>query len=118
MAKLNHGFSGENNTSLEINYKYTPHTKYLHLEENILSTSNFNRIDRFKHKIALKHNFQSNHFSQPNHDNEFTFYIIKVALSLVFELKQFTKRRTKLFAFFLISQFSISCFLLKTLNQN
>ena len=33
-------------------------------------------------------------------------------------LKQFTKTRTKLFAFFLLSQFSISCFLLKTLNQN
>ena len=116
--KLNHGFSGENTTFLKINYKYTHHTKYLHLEECILSTCNFNRIDRVKHKIALEHNFQSNHFSQPNHDNEFTFCLIKVALSLVFGLKQFTKTRTKLFAFFLLSQFSIFCFLLKTLNQN
>ena len=116
--KLNHGFSDENTTFLKMNYKYTHYTKYLHLEEYILSTSNFNRIDRFKPKIVLKHNFQSNHFSQPNHDNEFTFYFIKVALSLVFGLKQFTQTRTKLFAFFLLSQFSISCFLLKTLNQN
>ena len=69
-------------------------------------------------KIALEHNFQSNHFSQPNHDNEFTFCFIKVALSLVFGLKQFTKTRTKLLALFLLSQFSISCFLLKTLSQN
>ena len=66
----------------------------------------------------MEHDFQLNHFSQPNHDNEFTFCFIKVALSLVFGLKQFTKSRTKLFAFFLLSQFSISCFLLKTLNQN
>ena len=116
--KLNHGFSGENTTFFKINYKYTHHTKYLHLEEYILSTSNFNRIDCVKHKIALEHNFQSNHFSQPNHDNEFTFCLIKVALSLVLGLKQFTKTRTKLFAFFLLSQFSISCFLLKTPNQN
>ena len=50
------------------------HAKYLPLEVYILSTS--------KHKIALKHAFQSNSFSQPNHDNEFTFYLIKVALSL------------------------------------
>ena len=113
---LNHGFSGENTTFLKLNYKY--HTKYLHLEEYILSTCNFNRIDRVKQKIALDHNFQSNHFSQPNHDNEFTFCLIKVALSLVFGLKQFTKTKTKLFAFFLLSHFSISCFLLKTLNQN
>ena len=105
--KLNHGFPGENTTFLKINYKYTHHTKYLHLEEYILSTCNFNRIDRVKHKIALEHNFQSNNFSQPNHDNEFTFCLIKVALSLVFGLKQFTKTRTKLFAFFLLSQFSI-----------
>ena len=110
--KLNHGFSGENTTFLKINYKYTHHTNYLHLEEYILSTCNFNRIDRVKHKIALKH------FSQPNHDNEFTFCFIQVALSLMFGLKQFTKTRTKLFAFFLLSQFSISCFLLKKLNQN
>ena len=116
--KLNHGFSGENTTFLKINYKYTHHAKYLHLEEYILSTSNFNRIDRFKHKIALKQNFQSKHFPQPNHNNEFTFYFIKVALSLVFRLKQFTKTRTKLFAYFLLSQFSISCFPLKTPNQN
>ena len=34
--KLNHGFSGENTTFLKINYKYTHHTKYLHLEEYIL----------------------------------------------------------------------------------
>ena len=101
-----------------MNYKHTHHTKYLHLEEYILSTCNFNRIDRVKHKIALEHNFQSNYFSQPNHDNEFTFCFIKVTLSLVFGLKQFTKTRTKLFAFFLLSQFSMSCFLLKTLNQN
>ena len=66
----------------------------------------------------METNFQSNHFSQPNHDNEFTFCFIKVAVSLVFGLKQFTKTRTKLFAFFLLSQFSISCFLLKTINQN
>ena len=66
----------------------------------------------------MKHTFQSNNFSQPNHDNEFTFYFIKVALSLMFGLKQFTKTRTKLFTFFLLSQFSISCFLFKTLNQN
>ena len=94
------------------------HTKYLSLEVYILPTSNFNRIDHFKHKIALKHTFQSNNFSQPNHDNEFTFYFIKVALSLVFGLKQFTKTQTKLFPFFLLSQFSISCFLFKILNQN
>ena len=103
---------------MKINYKYTHHKKHLHLEEYILSTSNFNRIDRFKRKIALKHNFQSNHFSQPNHDHEFTFYFKKVALSLVFRLKQFTQTRRTLFAFFLLRQFSISCFLLKTLNQN
>ena len=65
-----------------------------------------------------KHTFQSSNFSQPNHDNEFTFYFIKVALSLMFGLKQFTKTRTKLFTFFLLTQFSISCFLFKTLNQN
>ena len=116
--KLNHGFSGENTTFSKISYKYTHHTKYLPLEVYILSTSNFNRIDHFKHKIALKHTFQSNNFSQPNHDNEFTFYFIKVALSLVFGIKQFIKTQTKLFAFFLLSQFSISCFLSKTLNQN
>ena len=115
--KLNHGFSGENTTFLKISYKYTHHTKHLPLEVYILSTSNFNRIDHFKQKITLKHNFQSNHFSQRNHDNEFTFYFIKVALSLVFGLKRFTKTRTKLFAFFLLSQFSISCFLFKILNQ-
>ena len=66
----------------------------------------------------MEQNFQSNHFSQPSHDNEFTFYFIEVALSLVFELKKFTKTRTRLFAFFLLSQFTISCFLFKTLNQN
>ena len=116
--KLNHGFSDENTTFLKISYKYTHHTKYVPLETYVLSSSNLNRIDRFKHKTALKHNFQSNHFWQPNHDNKFTFYVIKLALSLVFGLKQFTKTRTKLFAFFLLSQFSISCFLFKTLNQN
>ena len=93
--KLNHGFSGENTTFLKVNYKYTHHTKYLHVEEYILSTSNFNRIDLVKHKFALEHNFQSNHFSQPNHDNEFTFCFIKVALSLVFGLKHFTKNKNK-----------------------
>ena len=82
--KLNHGFSGENTTFLKISYKYANHTKYLPLEVYILSTINFNGIDRFKHKIALKHNFQSNNFLQRNHDNEFTFYFIKVALSLMF----------------------------------
>ena len=116
--KLNHGFSGENTTFLKITCIYTHHTKYLHLEEYILLTSNLNRIDCFKHKIALEHDFQSNHFLQLNHDNKFTFHFIKVALSLVFGLKQFTKTRTKLFAFFLPSQFSISCFLFKTPNQN
>ena len=30
--KLNHGFSGEKFTFLKISYKYTHHTKYLHLE--------------------------------------------------------------------------------------
>ena len=87
------------------------HTKYQPLEVYILSTSNFNRTDhQFKHKIALKHTFQSDNFSQPNHDNEFTFCFIKVALSLMFGLKQFTTRtRTKLFALFLLTQFSISC---------
>ena len=55
--KLNHGFSGENTTFLKINYKCTHHTKYLHLEECILSICSFNRIDRVKHKIALEHNF-------------------------------------------------------------
>ena len=65
-----------------------------------------------------KHTFQSSNFSQPNHDNEFTFYCTKVALSLVFGQKQFTKTRKKLFAFFLLTQFSISCFLFKTINQN
>ena len=110
-----HEFSDENTTFLKISYTYTHHTKYLPLEVCILSTSNFNKIDRFKHKIPVKHNLQSNHFSQPNHVNEFTFYFIKGALSLVFGLKQFTKTRTKLFTFFLLSQFSISS---KTLNQN
>ena len=98
--------------------KYTHRTKYFPLEVYILLTSNFNRIDNFKHKISLKHTFQSNNFSQPNHDNEFTFNFIKVTLSLVFGLKQFTKTRTKLFTFFLLSQFSISCFLFKKLNEN
>ena len=98
--------------------KYRHHTKYLPIEIYTLSTSNFNRIDRFKQKIALKHNFQSNNFSQPNHDKEFTFYFIKVALSLVFGLKQFTKTQTKLFAFFLLSEISLSFFLFKTLNEN
>ena len=98
--------------------KYRHHTKYLPIEIYTLSTSNFNRIDRFKQKIALKHNFQSNNFSQPNHDKEFTFYFIKVAWSLVFRLKQFTKTQTKLFAFFLLSQILLSFFLLKTLNEN
>ena len=98
--------------------KYRHHTKYLPVEIYTLSTSNFNRIDRFKQKIALKHNFQSNNFSQPNHDKEFTFYFIKVALSLVFGLKQFTKTQTKLFAFFLLSQILLSFFLLKTFNEN
>ena len=115
---MNHGFSGKNTTFSKISYKYTNHTKYLPLEVYILSTSIFNRTDHFKHKFALKHTFQSNNFSQPNHDNEFTFYFIKVALSLMFGLKQFTKTRTKLFTFFLLTQFSISCFLFKTLNQN
>ena len=36
----------------------------------------------------------------------------------MFGLKQFTRTRTKLFTFFLLTQFSISCFLFKTLNQN
>ena len=36
----------------------------------------------------------------------------------MFGLKQFTKTRTKLFAFSSLSQFSVSCFLLKTLNQH
>ena len=39
------------------------HTKYLDLEECILST----RTDHFKHIIALKHNFQANYCSQSNH---------------------------------------------------
>ena len=52
--KLNHGFSDENATFLKISYKYTHHTKYVALETYILSISNFNRIDRFKHKTALK----------------------------------------------------------------
>ena len=52
--KLNHGFSSENTTFLKISYKYAHHTKYLSLEVYILSTSNFNKIDRFKYKIALK----------------------------------------------------------------
>ena len=94
------------------------HTKYLPLEVYILSTNNFNRIDHFKHKIVLEHTFQSNNFPQPNQGNEFTLYFIKVALSLVFGLKQFTKTQRKLFAFFLLTQFSISCFLFTTLNQN
>ena len=85
--KLNHGFSGENTTFSKISYKYTYHTKYLPQEVYILSTSNFNWIDHFKHKIALKHTVQSNNFSQLSHDNEY----IKVALSLMFGLKQFTK---------------------------
>ena len=85
--KLNYEFSGENTTFLKVSFINMHHKKYLHLEEYILTTSNLNRIDRFKHKIALKHNFQSNHISQPNHDNEFTFHFIGVALSLVFRLK-------------------------------
>ena len=36
----------------------------------------------------------------------------------MFGLKQFTKTQTKVFAFFLLSQFSISSFLFKTLNRN
>ena len=36
----------------------------------------------------------------------------------MFRLKQFTRTRTKLFTFFLLTQFSIPCFLFKTLNQN
>ena len=115
---MNYGFSGKNTTFSKISYKYTHHTKYLPLEVYILSTSSFNKIDHFKRKIALKYTFQSSNFSQPNHDNEFTFYFIKVALSLIFGLKQFTKTRTKLFTFFFLTQFSISCFLFKTLNQN
>ena len=98
--------------------KYRHHTKYLPVEVYTLSTSNFNRIDCFKHKITLKHNFQSNNFSQPNHDNEFTFYFIKVALPLVFGLKQFTKTQPKIFVFFSLSQISLSFFLFKTLNEN
>ena len=35
----------------------------------------------------------------------------------MFGLKQLTKTRTKLCTFFLLTQFSISCFLFKTLNQ-
>ena len=77
-VKLNHGFSGKNTTFLKISYISTHQIKYLHLEEYFLSASNLNRIDHFKHKIELKHNFQSNYFLQPNHDNEFTFYFIKV----------------------------------------
>ena len=115
--KLNHGFSGENTTFSKINYKCTHHTKHLPLEIYILSTSNFNRIDLSNIKLHWN-TFQSNNSSQPDHDNEFTFYFIKVALSLMFGLKQFTKTRTKLFTFFLLTQFSISCFLFKTLNQN
>ena len=61
---------------------------------------------------------KKNRFLQRNHDNEFTFHFIKIALPLVFGVKQFTKTQTKVFAFFLLSQFSISCFLFKTLNQN
>ena len=98
--------------------KYRHHTKCLPAEVYTLSTNNFNRTDHFKKKIALKHNFQSNNFSQANHDNKFTFYFIKIALSLVFGLKQFTKTQTKLFAFFLLSQILLSFFLLKTLNEN
>ena len=60
LPKLNYGFSGENSIFLKASYIYTHHTKYLHPEEYILTTSNLNRIHRFKHKIALKHNFQSN----------------------------------------------------------
>ena len=71
--KLNREFSGENTKFLKISYKYLYHAKYLPLEVYILSTSNFNRTDRFKHKIALKNNFQSNYFSHPNNHNEFTF---------------------------------------------
>ena len=115
---MNHGSSDENTTFSKISYKYTHYTKYLPLEVYILSISNFTRIDYFKHKIALKHTFQSNNFSQPNHDNEFTFYFIKVALSRMYGLKRFTKKLTKLFTFFLLTQFSISCFLFKPLNQN
>ena len=53
-----------------------------------------------------------------SHSNDFTFYFIKVTLSLVFGLKQYTKTRTQLLPFYLLGQFSISCFLFKTLNQN
>ena len=69
LPKLNHVFSDENATFLKISYKYTHHAKYLPLEVYILLTNNFKRIDRFRHNIALKHNFPSNHFSQSNHDN-------------------------------------------------
>ena len=61
--KLNHGFSSENTTFSKISYNYMHQTKYLPLKFYILPTSNFNRIDHFKHKIALKHTFQSNNFS-------------------------------------------------------
>ena len=94
------------------------HTKYLHLEEYISSTSKLNRIDHFKYKTALKKKSSIKSFFTTYHDNEFTLYFIKVALSLVFGLKLFTKTRTKLFALFLLSQFSISCCLFKTINQN
>ena len=60
---LNHGFSSENTTFSKISYKYTHQTKYFPLEFYILSTSNSNRIDHFKHKIALKHTFQQKNFS-------------------------------------------------------
>ena len=57
-SKLNHGFSSKNTTFSKISYKYTHQTKYFPLEFYILSTSNFNSIDHFKHKITLKHTFQ------------------------------------------------------------
>ena len=44
--------------------------------------------------------------------------LYKSSLITIVCTKQFTKTRTKLFAFFLLSQFSISCFLFKILNQN
>ena len=43
--------------NINIKIQYTHHTKYLPLEVHILSTSNFNRIDHFKHKMALKRTF-------------------------------------------------------------
>ena len=85
--------------------KKTP-IKKSQIISNIISNNIYN----------ILHHFDNNIIIQVDDGNTKTKQIRRTLP--VFGLKQFTKTRTKLFAFFLLSQFSISCFLLKTLNQN